>query len=586
MASTHPSFPSLNLSASFPICVSSSSMIPPFQKACQLTKPKRHHVFKVACNGNNSNNNPTNRRDVLIGLGGLYGATTLSSNNHSAFAAPVTTPEPTSCVPPIIPDPSYNCCPPTPTSPVIDFKFPTNNTLLRVRQPAHLVSDEYLAKYKEAVRLMKALPADDPRNFTQQANVHCAYCDGGYRQIGYPDRELQVHSSWLFFPFHRLYLYFYERILGSLIGDPTFALPFWNWDHSDGMKIPSFYTDKDSPLYNPLRDARHQPPVIVDLNYDPDHDHSGEDPQKQIETNLSVMYRQVVSRGKRPSLFLGKAYRAGCPPNPGAGSLELIPHNTVHTWTGDSTQPNDEDMGALYSAARDSIFFAHHANVDRMWNIWKTLPGGKRRDFTDDDWLESSFLFYDENKNLVRVKVEDSLDTRKLGYDYQHVDLQWLTSKPKPKYLPALRTAARKAVGTLRFPLTLISIARTTVKMPKVQSRISEEEKEDVLVIDLDYDLTKGTKFDVFINDQGDDQIGPGDSEFAGSFVHLPHSHLHVDKKRSSTSFTLGITDLLKECEAKADESITVTLVPKYGEKPVIIKGIKIKVVGQEDDHA
>ncbi|MFS7947023.1 putative catechol oxidase [Helianthus anomalus] len=43
---------------------------------------------------------------------------------------------------------------------------------------------------------------------------------------GFPDIEIQIHNSWLFFPFHRWYLYFYERILGKLINDPTFALPF------------------------------------------------------------------------------------------------------------------------------------------------------------------------------------------------------------------------------------------------------------------------------------------------------------------------------------------------------------------------
>lgn len=45
--------------------------------------------------------------------------------------------------------------------------------------------------------------------------------------------------------------------------------------------------------------------------------------------------------------------------------------------------------------------------MDRIWNIWKTVPEGIRGDFTDEDWLESSFLFYDENNNLVRVKVKD-----------------------------------------------------------------------------------------------------------------------------------------------------------------------------------
>jgi len=105
-----------------------------------------------------------------------------------------------------------------------------------------------------------------------------------------------------------------------------------------------------------------------------------------------------------------KWYQKIEPNNLSAGSLEQGPHNNAHGWT----------------AARDPIFFAHHSNV----------PGGYRRDFTDDDdWLESSFLFYDGNKNLVRVKVvKDCLDSRKLGYDYEYVDTQWLRTRTIPKY--------------------------------------------------------------------------------------------------------------------------------------------------------
>ncbi|KAF7803500.1 polyphenol oxidase, chloroplastic-like [Senna tora] len=40
-------------------------------------------------------------------------------------------------------------------------------------------------------------------SFTQQANIHCAYCDGAYHQVGFPEMDLQVHNSWLFLPFHR-----------------------------------------------------------------------------------------------------------------------------------------------------------------------------------------------------------------------------------------------------------------------------------------------------------------------------------------------------------------------------------------------
>ena len=123
----------------------------------------------------------------------------------------------------------------------------------------------------------------------------------------------------------------------------------------------------------------------------------------------------MISNGKTTELFMGAPFRAGDKPSPGKGSIETTPHGPVHEWTGDRTQPNIEDMGTLYSAAWDPIFFAHHSNIDRLWNVWKDLGGGKHKDFTDKDWLDSSFLFYDENAQLVRVKVKDCLENEKLG---------------------------------------------------------------------------------------------------------------------------------------------------------------------------
>ena len=139
-------------------------------------------------------------------------------------------PDPTNCVQP---DPEKD--PFCPRPPFKDYELPPHDdkTLpLRIRPAAHLVTDDYIAKYEEAVRRMQDLPPDDPRSFMQQANVHRAYCDGrGYTQKGFADYKLDVHGSWIFFPWHRWYLYFYEKILGKMIDDPTFALPFWNWDN-------------------------------------------------------------------------------------------------------------------------------------------------------------------------------------------------------------------------------------------------------------------------------------------------------------------------------------------------------------------
>ncbi|TKY59313.1 Polyphenol oxidase [Spatholobus suberectus] len=413
-----------DFSAPLPISIcSSSSTFPRFQPPWQPTKrskPKRHQVSKLSCHTNQNDPTPNpeegkpsdnivsgkNRRDVLIGMGGLYGASTLSNNNPLALADPILPPVLTSCGPP---DdlPSYasdlNCCPPT-SSNIVDFKFPSPTTPLRA-------------------------------------------------------------SS------------------------------------------------------------------LENLNY-----------------------------------------RAGDDPEPGGGTVENIPHTPVHVWTGDKRQPKGEDMGAFYTSGRDPIFYSHHANVDRMWNIWKTIPGGKRKDLTDPDWLEIA---------LTREI--------KLGYVYQDVDIPWLNNKPKPRRKSKGKKvalaqdfgigAAQAAEASVQFPLTLDSKVSTLVKRPKLsRSKKEKEEEEEVLVIDgIDFDCQESVKFDVFVNDEDDKVIGPANTEFAGSFVSLPHSH--GKSKKIKTSLRLAITDLLEDLEAENDDSIVVTLVPKYGIGVATIKGIKIEFV-------
>ncbi|CAJ1961614.1 unnamed protein product [Sphenostylis stenocarpa] len=551
--------------------------------SCKATKggePENHSIK------NNSKDTQEegfmfDRRNVLIGLGGLYG--TLSKDTLS-LAAPISPPELTKCGPPDLPSGAKptNCCPPI-SSKIIDFTLPVNPQV-KVRPAAHLVDATYLQNYQEALRRMKALPLNDPRSFTQQANIHCAYCDGAYHQVGFPDLDFQVHSSWLFFPFHRWYLYFYEKILGSLIKDldPNFSLPFWNWDSPNGMPIPAMYSDPKSPLYDPLRNANHKPPKLVDLDYNGVEDQSSA--QQQISTNLTTMYRQLVSSSKTPTLFFGSAYRAGEDSDPGGGTVENIPHGPVHIWTGDNTQPNLEDMGSLYSAARDPIFYSHHTNVDRMWSIWKKL-GGKRSDIKDPDWLESGFLFYDENKNLVRVKVKDCLDTRRLGYVYQDVDVPWLKAKPTSRTRRAVAMSfgagpalAAETSKTTKFPVVLDSSVSTIVRRPKKgRNEKEKEEEEEVLVIEgIEFERDLGVKFDVYINDEDDVPGGPSKTEFAGSFVSVPHKHKHKHGKMK-TNLRLGITELLEDLGAEDDEQVVVTLVPKFGKGHVIVGGIKIE---------
>ncbi|KAK5826985.1 polyphenol oxidase, chloroplastic-like [Gossypium arboreum] len=555
-----------------------SSFLPKKSKFSVIKNPKSKNLKSIPCKAiNGEQEHPQHkfdRRDVLIGLGGLYyGAASL----NDAMAAPISAPEMEKCGRADMPQgvPTTDCCPPV-SKKILDFKPPFSNSPVRVRPAAHLVDDEYIRKYTKAIELMKALPHDDPRSFMQQANVHCAYCEGAYDQVGFPNLELQVHNSWLFFPFHRYYLYFFERILGHLIDDPTFALPFWNWDSPAGMRMPAMFTDTNSSLYDKFRNSRHYPPTTVDLDYNGENEDETKMNKDQVKSNLRIMYRQMVSNAKTPRLFLGGPFRAGDEPYQGSGSIENVPHGPVHVWCGDDKQPNGEDMGTFYSAARDPIFYAHHSNVDRMWSIWKTIENIKRKDLNDPDWLNASFLFYDENANLVRVKVRDCLDHRKLGYDYQFVDLPWLKEKPTPRKLTKKNKAPPPPVPSTEFVLD--KPVRVNVERPrKSRSKTEKEEKEEILVIGIELKGDLFVKFDVYVNDEDDagSNIGSENTEFAGSYVNVPNKH--KQGKTLKTCLRLGLTDLLEDLGADDDDSIVVTLVPKYGKGNIKISDIKIE---------
>ncbi|KAK9152666.1 hypothetical protein Sjap_000146 [Stephania japonica] len=528
---------------------------------------------------NNNGSHGIDRRNVLLGLGGLYGATSTMAGKvaNAVDGGPVQPPDLSMCILATdsqADDEPVNCCPPYSTSNIVDFVLPPDAPL-RHRKPAHKLSPKEIERFKVAIAKMKQLDPKDPWNFMQQATIHCTFCNGAFFQVNYPDKLLQVHATWLFAPWHRYYLYFWERILGKLIDDPTFAIPYWNWDVPDGMFIPSFYLDNSSPLYNDKRNHDHYK-ALMDFDYkneptptpNPTPDQYKDVINKNLQKVENLFNKDNLNK---PDLFMGAPVSAGEFVEV-RGALEEL-HNLAHEWVGPVAKPN-HDMGNFYTAARDTLFWAHHGNVDRLWDFYQ-----KKRMYKPEsnlaDYLEASFIFYDENRQVVKVKVSDCLRAEDLGYTYAPEEFPWqgirrrnrkeAAEKKKP-FKKQLQLVPVSEFGNQPRPLD--DVIRVLVPRPKISR--SKQEKEDdveVLVVDnIQLDPSSYTKFDVYISKPiAEGLAAPDYGEFAGRYSRIPHIHNKKFPHAGKAKLQIGITELLEDINAESAESLVVTLVPKMG---------------------
>jgi len=233
-------------------------------------------------------------------------------------------------------------------------------------------------RLKKAYAAMRALPNSDPRSLEAQQNMHAWYC------ASCPGSGTDIHQHWTFFGWHRAFLYFHERILGSLVKDMTLRLPYWDWENSAHRVLPpQYYTGS---LNDPTRQLA-----------------NGQNVERMVN---GWEYDLNLVPGLIPQAFnvFGGTATAG-------GSIENGAHGFVHVSTGG-------DMGFLDTAAGDPIFFCHHSNVDRCWYSWEkydshTDPGSPFPGLT--------FTFFDEAKKWRSITVAQMIPITKLAYAYDTV---------------------------------------------------------------------------------------------------------------------------------------------------------------------
>jgi tyrosinase len=361
-----------------------------------------------------------------------------------------------------------------------------------------------LVAYERAVGLLRAAdpPGDVPTNplgWRFLAAIH-----GRAGADGNPDTSQKLwsncqHGSWYFLAWHRMYLMAFELIVQHVLADDQWALPYWYAiDPDDATKAvlpPAFrdtrpgnnlYTDRRSLLANsgaPLPNLA--PAVIAALDAD------------LFSTPLGT---STFGGGERATASFSGGER---------GLVEGTPHGAVHSLVGNDYRDGDPVpirngwMGSFYTAGLDPIFWLHHANIDRLWEVWLEHDLAHVNPTGDPAWFDTTYSFPAVTGDLISWSIGEVLDTAALGYKYESTAAPQGVAPP-----PAVPVGGRPDVGLAEVdmpePLPP-QVLGATLDVPVASTDAVEVELSEPIELGLaaDADVDVSTRNRIYLRIEG-----------------------------------------------------------------------------------
>jgi hypothetical protein len=275
---------------------------------------------------------------------------------------------------------------------------PPANSLIR-KNIKDLTQNEWNLISKAYLK-MKSLPSSDPTSWAFQNKIH-----GGAPDPKDPAIGNCQHSNCFFLAWHRMYLHFFERIMVSkMASNPTqIGLPYWDSDKNNNASnaiLPllfrrnTFYGQKNG-FFNSTRSADAK---------------NGKDLDKFNATKLNYQFAML------PTVHNIFEFQR---------RIEIA-HGDIHVKIGG-------DMKVKATAAKDPVFFSHHANIDRLWEVWLrkgSTTGNDRRcnlaNHMTAELAAQKFYFYDEAGQQVTLTAAQIMDLDALNYSYDDANTKGL----------------------------------------------------------------------------------------------------------------------------------------------------------------
>lgn len=335
---------------------------------------------------------------------------------------------------------------------------------IHVRPNAASLSSEQKTAYTDAVLALKQQPSPWVDSISTYDTFVLWHRDAFGCSVS------AAHMGPAFFPWHRMFLHLFEQQLQGV--DSTVVLPYWDWTVDQGLDSYVWQDDfmggdgsdaeDEAVVTGPFRKGNWELTVFdySDTDRIPwltrDLGRGGLAPDlptaEQVEEALTIgTYDAAPWTASAPIAESFRNTMEGwrdcvemmCDPTAGIGTVctgDHMLHNRVHLWVagefafaheqqghamaGHAATPvadEDEILGtmAANSSPNDPVFFQHHANIDRIWNLWlqrhgpQYLPesGGPVGHNIDD-------AMWPYHEIGMEITPRMMLDSRALGYVY------------------------------------------------------------------------------------------------------------------------------------------------------------------------
>ena len=91
-------------------------------------------------------------------------------------------------------------------------------------------------------------------------------------------------------------------------------------------------------------------------------------------------------------------------------------------------------MGSFFTAGLDPLFWLHHANLDRLWQVWLDQDPANVNPTDDPAWFDTKFSFPAVGGGLTTWTIGEVLDTESLGYNYEVTTAPCGVAPPAPPF--------------------------------------------------------------------------------------------------------------------------------------------------------